>query len=69
MNKFFMDVRKERLATLSVGTSSATNTENPLSKDMTPLSSTSTITIDSKEQKSILDAATLINQKPTPKKD
>ena len=39
MNKFFMGVRKERSATASVDTSfvTATNTENPLSNDVTPL--------------------------------
>ena len=60
MNKFFMGVRKERSATISVDTSCVTAaiTENPLSNDMTPPTSTSTISVNCTEQKSIPDVST-----------
>ena len=71
MNKFFMGVRKERSATASVDTSfvTATNTENPLSNDVTPLTSCSAISVDYTEQESIPDASIPINKKSTLNKD
>ena len=71
MSKFFMAVRKKRSAAPSFDTSSvpATSTENPLSNDVTPPSSTSAISVDCTEQKSIPVASTPTNQKPTPKQD
>ena len=44
-------------------------TENPLPNNVTPPTSTRTISEDCTEQESIPDASTSINQKPRPKQD
>lgn len=62
-------IGKERSATPSVDTSSVTATENPLPNDVTPPTSTSTISVDCSKQESIPIASTPINQKPIPKQD
>ena len=71
MNKFFIGIRKEVFTNPFVDTSSVTasSTENHLSNYVTQTMSTSTISFDCTEQKSFLDAPTLINQKPTPKQE
>lgn len=71
MKKFFIVVRKEIFTIPFVDASSVTasSTENHLSNYVTQTMSTSTISFDCTEQKSFLDAPTLINQKPTPKQE
>lgn len=71
MNKFFIGIRKEVFTNPFVDASSVTasSTENHLSNYVTQTMSTSTISFDCTEQKSFLDAPTLINQKPTPKQE
>ena len=65
------DCQKRKICSSFFDTSSvpATSTENPLSNDVTPPSSTSAISVDCTEQKSIPVVSTPTNQKQTPKQD